>query len=458
MALIKRTELPAFLKNMGQGEASGAGTKIFLFFGERYLCREAADMSQKRVLAQFGGGNVNTIDGDTEDSSKTLGQLMNFSLLPGLQIFRVTDSRLFHSKTVASAIWTRVIQAREAKKEKACSRQLLAFLAIAGLGVDDHLHEMSASQWQSLFAFAKPAEDLVWASELLASVQLPQKDIGVTDIAARYVEAFKRGMPPNNILFLTAEAVDKRKQLFTYIKKEGVAVDCSVAAGSSAAAQKGQKEVLREMVMKSLAGFQKKIAPKALEMLFERVGFHPVAVAMETEKLALYTDERVTITVEDLDAMVGRTREDALFELTDAFGKRQAARTLVLLHRLLGQGMHGLAILATMRNYLRKLLIFRSLQLGSDPTWQSGMNAGHFQKVYLPALKERGEWGEMLKGHPYALFMSFSKAQEFSCTVLQNWLTLLLQAEFRLKGAPLPPDLVLEELFLTLLQSKRQGS
>ena len=86
------------------------------------------------------------------------------------------------------------------------------------------------------------------------------------------------------------------------------------------------------------------------------------------------------------------------------------------------------------------------------------MNAGHFQKVYLPALKERGEWSDMLKGHPYALFMSFSKAQEFSCTVLKSWLALLLQAEFRLKGAPLPPDLVLEELFLTLLKSKRQGS
>jgi DNA polymerase-3 subunit delta len=458
MALIKRIELPALLKSMGQAGVNDTGTKVFLFFGERYLCREAADTLQKSLLEQYGGGSVNTIDGDIEDSSRTLGQLMNFSLLPGIQIFRVTDSRLFHSKTVAATIWTRVIQARDAKKEKVCSRQLLSFLAIAGLSIDDHLHEMSASQWQTLFAFAKPAEDLSWASEVLATANLPKKYAGATDIAARYVEAFKKGVPPNNILLLTAEAVDKRKQLFTYIKKEGVAVDCSVVAGPSAAAQKGQKEVLREMVMKSLAGFQKKIAPKALEMLFERVGFHPVAVAMETEKLALYTGDRVTITVEDLDAMVGRTREDALFELTDAFGKKQAARTLVLLHRLLDQGMHGLAILATMRNYLRKMLIFRSLQLGSNPSWQSGMNAGHFQKVYLPALKERGEWGDMLKGHPYALFMSFSKAQEFSCAVLQNWLALLLQAEFRLKGAPLPPDLVLEELFLTLLQSKRQSS
>ncbi len=232
-------------------------------------------------------------------------------------------------------------------------------------------------------------------------------------------------------------------------------VDCSVSLLTNAAAQKGQKEILREMVLKTLAGFQKKIAPQALNSLFDRVGFHPVAVVMETEKLALYVDDRDTITMEDLDAMVGRTREDALYELTDAFGKRQGARTLVLLHRLLGQEVHSLAILATMRNYLRKLLILRSFQLRSNPSWQPSMNANQFQNTYLPALKECGEWSEVLKGHPYALFMSFSQAQKFSCTALQKMLTLLLKAEFRLKGSPLAADLVLEELFLTMLKLKR---
>ncbi|MCF8055908.1 MAG: DNA polymerase III subunit delta [Desulfocapsa sp.] len=455
MALIKRTELPQLLQGLGKGGSE----QIYLFFGERYLCREAADSLQKSLLAGPMGGTVNSINGDTEDCGRTLGQLMNFSLLPGVQIFRVTDSRLFHSKDVASVIWSRIVQAHDEKKEAVCRRQLNSFRALAGLSGDDRLAEMAADQWQALFGFARPSGNLVWADEILASSPGQKKMESSGDIASRYVDAFTRGVPPDNILILTAEAVDKRKQLFTFIKKEGVVVDCSVDTGASAAAQKGQKDVLREMVLKSLAGFDKKMAPRALELLFERVGFHPVAVVMETEKLALAVGDRELITVEDLDAMVGRTREDALFELTDAFGKQQVARTLTLLHRLLDQGIHGLAILATMRNYLRKLLIFRSLQLQSEPSWQSGMNAGQFQKVYLPALKEREgeEWSDMLKGHPYALFMSFSKAQEFSCSVLKNYLSQLLQAEYRLKGAPLPPELVLEELFLTMLKGKQQG-
>ncbi len=453
MTLIKRAELPTLLQDLKKGE----GKQIYLFFGERYLCREAADSLQKSLLAGPTGGAVNSIDGDSEECGRTLGQLMNFSLLPGVQIFRITDSRLFHSKDVASDIWSKIVQAHDAKKEIACRRQLSSFIGLAGLSEDDRLAEMAPGQWQTLFGFARPAGDLAWADALLASAVAQEKAKNSGDITARYVDAFTKGVPPKNILILTAEAVDKRKKLFGFIKKEGAAVDCSVADGANAAAQKGQKEVLREMALKSLAGFGKKMAPRTLELLFERVGFHPVAVIMETEKLALSVGDRDLITVEDLDALVGRTREDALFELTDAFGKRQVARTLLLLHRLLDQGVHGLAILATMRNYLRKLLIFRSLQLQAEPFWQSGMNAGQFQKVYLPALKEGGEWSELLKGHPYALFMSFSKAQDFSCSALKNFFSQLLQAEYRLKGAPLPPKLVLEELFLTMLKGNRKG-
>lgn len=442
-----------------QGFASGEGPEIpqlYLFFGERYLCREAADTLQELLLsAASGGGSVNGIDGDREDGGRTLGRLMNFSLLPGKQIFRVTDSRLFHSKNVASTLWSRIEQAHDGGKEASCRRQLLAFVALGGLDEGELLADMSGSQWQTLYGFAKPESKLSWADALLAAASGKKQKAAAGDMASRYVEAFTRGVPADNILILSAESVDKRKQLFKYIKEKGVVVDCSVESGAGSKAQKGQKDVLREMVAKSLAGFQKKMQPRALEMLFERVGFHPVAVVMESEKLALFTDERDLITVEDVEAMVGRTREDALFELTDAFGKRQGARALVLLSRLQDNGMHGLAILATMRNYLRKMLIFRSLQLQSAPLWHRGMNAGQFQKEYLPALKERGEWTDMLKGHPYGLFMSFSKAEEFSCSVLKRWMGLLLRAEFRLKGSPLASDLVLEELFLTLLAEKR---
>ena len=195
-----------------------------------------------------------------------------------------------------------------------------------------------------------------------------------------------------------------------------------------------------------------------MNLFFDRVGFHPVAVVMETEKLALFVLDRPVITCDDLETMVGRSREDALYELTDAFGRRQVAKTLTILQHLLENGTHSLAILATMRNYLRRLLIFRSLQLRPTPIWRQGMSAQQFQGTYLPALKETGEWPDLFKGHPYALFMSFAKAAEYSCPVLKKLLGLLLEAEFRLKGSPLPHHIVLDELFLTMLQETAAAS
>jgi DNA polymerase-3 subunit delta len=80
------------------------------------------------------------------------------------------------------------------------------------------------------------------------------------------------------------------------------------------------------------------------------------------------------------------------------------------------------------------------------------MNAKEFQNSYLPALKANGEWEELLGGHPYALFMSFTKAAEYSCPLLKKWLKMLLAAELKLKGSSVPQQLVLEEFFISMLK------
>lgn len=454
MPQIKRNELPTLLANTDQL----TDTRIILLFGERFLCKEAADKIQEALIGN-GKGAVHPIDGDQEDSGQTLSKLLSFSLLPGRQLYRVSDSRIFHSKTVAGNIWEKAQQNSESGKDAAAMRHLTAFAKVGSVDIESPtpFSEITGSQWEKQFGFGKPSGDLGWADTLLVQAIGTGRmgKGGTSNIVDRYIEAFESAIPAQNYLMLTAETIDKRQRFFTFIKKVGIAVDCSVAAGAGTAAQKEQKEVLQEMMQKTLAELGKKIEPRAMELFFDRVGFHPVAVVMETEKLALYVGDRPQITYNDLEEMVGRSREDALFELTDAFSKRQTGRTLTILNRLQENGTHALQILATMRNFIRKMLIFRSLQLQTSPTWHNGMTAKQFQSGYLPALKAQGEWSDMLGGHPYALFMSFSKASDFSCNQLKKWLKLLLEAEFRLKGSPLPQHIVLEELFLTMLKRRQ---
>lgn len=448
MALIKRAEFEANLKDKDPSPCS----QVYLFFGERYLCQTAADMLQEQLLAD-GTGAVHSLDGDLEDPAQSLARLLSFSLLPGRQIYRVRDSRIFHSKTVVSKIWEKAAQSHSNGRTDPAKKQLLAMVQAVGFTISspEPLSQISKTEWKKLFAFEKPEEDLSWADSLLYQYRDEIKSAS-SNVVDQYVTALEKGLPGGNILILTAETVDKRQKLFTHLKKNETVVDCSVASGGNSAAQGEQKGILKEMMVRTVADYAKKIDPRAVEIFFEKVGFHPVAVATETEKLVHYVGDRPQIALEDVDAMVGRSREDALYELTDAFSKRQLGKSLILLQRLQEQGVHGLAILSTMRNFIRKLLVYRSLQMAPTPPWHKTMTAKDFQGSYLPALKAREEWADLLSGHPYALYKSFTKASEYSCPLLKGWLSMILRAEFSLKGSAVPQQIVLEELLISMMK------
>ncbi len=448
MPVIKRNDITAKIKEQIQAGAY----QIILLFGERFLCRKSADEIEK-ILVKDGQRTVYSIDGDNEDSSQTLFKLLTFSLLPGRQIYRVTDSRLFHSKTSALSIWQKAEKAFQSDDTARAARYLSQLITLASLSAENgsYFSTLAADQFSELLGFNKP-QDCSWADTLLEGKSISLQNDSASDMAGAYTEAFTKGIPASNLLILTAENVDKRKKLFTFIKEHGLVIDCSAPEGHSMAAQRVQRGVLDELIENILKEYNKKINKDAKDALLERIGFHPVAAVMETEKLALYCEQKDTISLQDVRTIIGRTREEALFELTDALGKRQFTQTLTTLHNLLESGIHGLAILATLRNYVRRLLIIRSLQHLPQPAYCSSLNAKSFQENYLPQLKETGEWPEILKAHPYALFMSFSKAAQESSIKLKEWLALILEAEYRLKGSGLPEQLVLEHLLLNMMR------
>ncbi len=452
MALIKRNELDSLLSSQ-----SLTSKQVFLFFGERFLCRESGDKLQKQLLKNQAG-TVQNIDGDQEDQSKTLNQLMNFSLLPGRQIFRVTDTRLFSSKAEAKQLWEKARKANSSGNSKGAARQLQRFADLGGIKREkgETLSSLTASQWEECFGFQKPSESLAWADKLLEDCRSHTGSPPRESIRDLYIESIKNGFPQTNHLILTVDTVDRRQKLFTAVKKHGIVIDCSVDTGTSKMAQQAQKDVLFKLADDKLKEFGKTIEPAARDLFFSRIGFYPVAVVMEMEKLVLYTGDRKKISRQDVEETVARNKEDALFEYTDAIGNGQPAQAEILLSRLLENGIHPLAIIASLRNYIKKLLVFRSLQHLRTPLWIKGMSANQFQNSYLPELKQNEETREYLKGHPYGLYMSFNRASTFSCTILKKWLEMVLEAEFRLKGSPIDNNLILQELTLALFIEKKK--
>ena len=455
MTVFTRDQLDSLIQNIRQHETS----HVYLLFGERFLCQQAAERISDALLYQ--GGNSHIIDGNQIDLSSLLGKINSFSLFAGRQVYRITDTKLFHSTKVAQSLWSKARKSAQENNRQHAARYLGAMLETAGIDLSDQspdMHDFSPAQWKKTFGFNKPQEDLTWTAEALQSLSdigRKSSETNAADPAALFEQALRAGIPEQNILVLTAEDIDKRKRLFKYLKNEFVVVDLSVDTGSSNRARKDQKSVLEETLRQTLAEFNKTMSPETADLLFERVGFHPVAVVMEAEKLALYSGTCRQIERDDLDELVGRTRQEALFELTDALGRQNLSQALMVAGRLQDNGIHPLAIIATIRNFLRLLLLFKALQLQPEYGYSQGMSPGQFQKQCLPRLKENEQWKKELSGHPYAVFMQFKTASSFQLNSLKKWMTLVLHADFRLKGSPIAPDTVIQHLIMSMIANKR---
>ena len=454
MAVYKRNDTDKMLKAVEQGKVSN----VYLLIGDRFLCAQVADKLVNALIPDSAMRQqcLKLVDGDEENLAKTLAFLKTYSMFSGKQVIRVTDTRLFHSKAVASKIWEKAQKAFSKKDTKTSLKYLQQMVVIAAKNLED-LPGLSPADWQKAFSFVKPRE-ISWINEVTeASIAaIPQEKPALeNDPADLYMETFTAGIPENNTLLLLAETVDKRKKFYKFIAKHATVVDLSVTAGSSTAARNDQKSVLNHLIQETLAEFGKKIEPQAIPELLERVGFHPVAVVRETEKLALYTGTGPIITVKSVRELVGRTREDALYELTEAYTERQLNKSLLLTQRLFNEGMHPLVMVSGLRNHLKKLLLVRSIRETSPPAYISGMSYAMFQKGYLPELKSRKEeWLGLLPNHPYALFLMFEKAGSYTLSSLASKMDELLTVEYRLKSSSIAPQIFFERFLWNTLTNK----
>jgi DNA polymerase-3 subunit delta len=441
-----RHDLPTLLAALDKGSTH----PVYLIFGERYLCAQAAQEVICRLLPDesIRQQNMRAVDGDQEDVSQTMNELRTFSLFGGRQVIRVLDSRLFHSKTVGKPIWEKAVKAHSKDDQEKAGRYLTQLAGLGGLEAGDDLSELSSGQWQKLFGFAKPQE-VAWTKGI--SLLPAGEDPKGMDHAALVEATLEKGLPEKNHLVLVAETVDKRKKLFKTIDELGVIVDLSVDTGAATAARKDQDAVIRDLLHQTFSEMGKKPAPKVLEMILERVGFHPVAAVREAEKLCLYCADAPAVTCDDVNAVTSQTREEALFELNDAFASRDLSRTLYLQSRLLQAGLHPLVLISTLRNLIRKLLFLRALQDKSTPSYRSGQAYNVFQNGYLVALKEAIGDNEFLKGHPFVIYKGFQQAEAFSRHELIDSLSALLLAEFKLKGSGIRESLILENFFFSVL-------
>ena len=106
----------------------------------------------------------------------------------------------------------------------------------------------------------------------------------------------------------------------------------------------------------------KRIEPEARDRLIEVTGCDPAVLAGELEKLALFTDERRVIKLDDIELLSGWVKSFEGYEIENVLLAADVKRALLVLDRLFRDGHRGEEIVGQMTRFFRDLLMTK-LQL-----------------------------------------------------------------------------------------------
>ena len=261
-------------------------------------------------------------------------------------------------------------------------------------------------------------------------------------------------MPEGNHLILTAGTVDRRKRLFKAISSMGHILTFAKIKGEAR-----QQQVLMEMAAGLLEGRGKRLSSGAWAALGQKTGFSLRESLGAIEKLITYAGEKAVIEAADVEAVIGRTKEERGFDLTGAIAERNLTAALRSLRELLDQGDPPLMIFSMITKEIRFLLHAKLLiASGRLKGFRANMIFPQFQKVVYPSLKqgagERKEQVDLVSQKPYVVYQALTHAGRFSQVELAGYLEMLARIDLALKSTGQEPRLLLERFLISVCKAK----
>ncbi|MFO7569901.1 MAG: DNA polymerase III subunit delta [Smithellaceae bacterium] len=427
----------------------------YLLYGEEdYLIAAALrQMVDELVPESDRDFGLFFLDGDHADFDLLKDHLLAPSLLGGRKVVVVKNTTIFQSRENLVDLIRKIRDHLTERPEKAAG-YFLTFLKISGFAWED----MQGAGWQKITdeqwrkAVEKDAGDD--RHQWLPRVVEICEQMGVTandgaDSAEQFGDLLAQGLPAGNCLILTAEAVDKRKKIFKVIDKSGIVLHFGELKNEAAT-----KEKLREEAQKLLGRCGKSLTAAAWMALGKKTGFQLRSSLNELQKLVSYAGDRAVVEEKDVEIVVGKTKEDSIFDLTTALAEKNASSALTALWALLDQGTHHLMILTMIGREIR-LLLQASILLrsGRMPKINSNMDYGWFQKHIHPALAGLAPPGAkkedlLVHKHPFVIYNALRHCGRFSYPDLVRFLADLVDIDRAMKSSAADPQLLLERFLI----------
>jgi DNA polymerase-3 subunit delta len=433
----------------------GKVASCYLLYGEEeYLLHETLhqilDIIMPPADRDFG---LFFIDGENADFDLLKNHLLAPSLLGGRKVVVVKNTTIFQSRENLSDLIQKIRGNIDEHPDRA-AKYFLTFLKISGFAWEDMQgagwQKITDEQWRQAVAEDSGDDRNKWLPRMIEICTSRGWTSGsVTDPSEQFEALLAEGLPAGNCLILTAEAVDKRKKLFKVIDKAGIVLHFGEIKGEAAT-----KETLKIEAQKLLIQCGKSMAPAAWIALGKKTGFQLRPSLNELQKLMSFVGERSVIEEKDVEDVVGKTKEDSIFDLTTALAEKNAKAALTALKALLDQGTHHLMILTMISREIR-LLLQASILVRSEklPRITPNMEYGSFQKNVYPAVTGLAadvspKEDLLVKKHPFVIYNALRNCSRFSYPDLLNYLNDILDMDRAMKSSTTDPQLLLERFLI----------
>ncbi len=452
---------------------------VYLIYGEEFLYKTAFETILNALIPP-SERSLNYEPVDSENVYEAIERLNTFSFMPGTKVVSLCDSRIFYSKQDDEDLLQKAKDAVDAKDMKKGAKYFSTLLGLLKLSYEDVSPENRSKYLQ-----IDLSEDDRWVDTLIAFCK--DTDIRITapkDNAEDLQHAIEKGFPDGHYLLITTDIADRRRGLFKVISEKGMVIDCSVPKGERKADKEAQSAVLQERLKTILSEHGKSIDPAAYHAVYEMTGFDLRTFSNNLEKLISYIGDRKKISLEDVESVLKRTRQDPIYELTNAIADRNTEDALFYTDSLLAAGIFPLQILAAIANQVRRLLLLRGFieSPQGKKVWKAGISYNLFQEKVMPAIQEYDNalsevsesWentagspkkakssGDMAIAKnpksPYPIYLIMGKAEKFTKHDLIRALEMVSNADIKLKSSGGNPKMILEEMIFGIcpLSSRR---
>ena len=296
-----------------------------------------------------------------------------------------------------------------------------ATLLIENAALSGGLPEFNLARYTAADGQAETAIETASTLPMMGPKRVVTLHLGtsVDDGTSTLIGGYLDDVVPTTVLILTAEKIDARLKVIKRIKKVGVHL--------SFAALKARDAV--SWLVAEAQGKAYGIDYDAAVLLVDEVGNDLRTLTNSLDKLVAFVGEERPVRRSDVLECIDRTKEEVIWDLTDAVGVGDWQKALLTLRGLLISGQSPILVVAMLARHVRQIWKVKAL-LGE------GLSPDSIAK--------------QAKMHPFVAKKLAGQASRFETSKLRASMVQFYEADKALKSSRLNGGTVVETLVLDL--------